>query len=630
MIRSFFDRNITYEVLVGAGARWTIDSVHDAKSKAMVRAQALLESRQHDGVRVTREENDSGEDVIFQKESAGKAEKQIAIASIEEASLCSEPNDLTAFEARITTGRILRQYLDAHGVTALEILHNHGHLRQLMRLESLFNQAIHRVAAIQARALGVDASERNDVLYRLAGEASDRAKDLEDRSSYVEIMREKGLGPALRAVSRSFAAQYRPFFTCAMLGDFLGRERDWTKKLGLVLDLLEKLTPEDQKGEALTRLDEICAEIFDGSQAVKELLGPQPDLISALRTMAQLGAGRHKPRRKGNTRIERFNKAMARYEMPATRNILLGRVARAVSGVQPLTRENDRTDRTGFVALLRDLVHPGGLSGGQDISEALTRRARVVMKSGDDDLSPEDGINSILAMLPHEAARIGYLLDLTGSKFGVKHQATVMKILLSIIQSIASLDGLLPPGNSAEDLARTAHDLCHRSGDLGREIGTLISKKLDKLLQGTGPRKEKKQETKRAPVSPKKPEPPKSRSKEILKNRLCQAGEIVFHEGDDGDEAYMILSGKIEIVIKSGEQEIILATLERGQIIGEMALIDDQPRMATARAKAKTSLSVIPREAFKKRLDWLSEEDRLISHILGIFVARLRRQAQNL
>ncbi len=628
MIRSFFDRNVTYEVLVGAGTRWIIDSVHDAKSKAMVRAQALLESRQHDGVRVTREENDSGEEIIFQQESAGKTEKSIAISPIEEASLCSKTNDLTAFEARLTTGRILRQYLDAHGVTALEVLHDHGHLRQLMRMESLFNQAIHRIAAIQARSLGVDASERNDVLYRLAGEVSDRAKDIEDRSDYVEIIKEKGLGPALLAVSRSFGAEYRPFFTCAMLGDYMGRERDWTKKLGLALDLLEKLTPEDLKGEALIRLDEICAEIFDGSQAVKELLGPQPDLISALRTMAQLSAGRCKPQRNANTRIKRFNKAMARYEMPITRKILLGRVARAVAGTQPLTRENDRADRTAFSALLKDLIRHGGLSGGQDISEALTRRARVVMKRGDDDLSPEDGINSILAMLPHEAARIGYLLDLTGSKFGVKHQATVMKTLLSVIQSIASLDGLLPPGNSAENLVRTANDLRHRGGDLGREIGALISKKLDKLLNETEP--QKKQEEKRAPVSPKEPEPPKKQPKEILKNRLCQAGEIVFNEGDDGDEAYMILSGKIDITIKSGGKEIILATLERGQIIGEMALIDGQPRMATARAKTETSLSVIPREAFKKRLDWLSEEDRLISHILEIFVARLRRQAQNL
>ncbi len=624
LARSFFDRKVTYEVLAGEGSRWIIDSVHTTKSKAMVRAQALLESRQHDGVRVTREENDSGEEIVFQQEGAGKSEKPIAISPIDEASLCSEPNDLTAFEARITTGRILRQYLDAHGVTALEILHNHGHLRQLMRTENLFNQAIHRIASIQARSLGVAASERNDLLYRLAGEAADRVKDLEDTSGYLEIMKEKGLCAALQAVSRSFSPEYRPFFTCAMLGDFMGRERDWKKKLGLVLDLLERPTPEGQKGEAFTRLDEICAEIFDGSEAVKELLGPQPDLISALRAMAQLSAGRYKPRRKGNVQIERFNKAMARYGMPVTREILLGRVARAVSGVQPLTRESDRTDRAAFSALLGDLVRHGGLSGGRAMSEALTRRARVVMKSGDDDLSPEDGIDSILAMLPHQAARIGYLLDLTGSEFGVKHQANVMKTLLSVVQSITSLDGLLPPGNSAEDRVRTANDLCHRGGDLGREIGALISKKLDKLL------KEKK-----APDSPKKPCPPKKQApekptKDVLKNRIYRAGEVIFREGDDGDEAYMILSGKIDITIKSAEEEIILATLERGEILGEMALVDDQPRMATATATAETSLSVIPREAFKKRLDWLAEEDRLISHILGIFVARLRRQAQNL
>ena len=68
----------------------------------------------------------------------------------------------------------------------------------------------------------------------------------------------------------------------------------------------------------------------------------------------------------------------------------------------------------------------------------------------------------------------------------------------------------------------------------------------------------------------------------------------------------------------------------RGDIIGEMALIDDQPRMATAKALTDTTLSIIPQEAFKKRLGRLAEEDRIIHRLLEIFVDRLRNQARNL
>jgi len=70
----------------------------------------------------------------------------------------------------------------------------------------------------------------------------------------------------------------------------------------------------------------------------------------------------------------------------------------------------------------------------------------------------------------------------------------------------------------------------------------------------------------------------------------------------------------------------VLAKLDRGEIFGEMALIDDQPRMAAARAMTDTEVVVVPQESFKKRLSWLSEEDRLISHILDALVSRLRQQ----
>lgn len=115
-----------------------------------------------------------------------------------------------------------------------------------------------------------------------------------------------------------------------------------------------------------------------------------------------------------------------------------------------------------------------------------------------------------------------------------------------------------------------------------------------------------------------------------MTERKFSAGEVIFNEGEAGDEAFMIVSGAVEISLTSGDKEIVLATLERGQIIGEMALIDNQPRMATAKALKDTTLTIIPQEVFQKRLDWLAGEDRLISHLLTVFVDRLRKQASNL
>ncbi len=76
-------------------------------------------------------------------------------------------------------------------------------------------------------------------------------------------------------------------------------------------------------------------------------------------------------------------------------------------------------------------------------------------------------------------------------------------------------------------------------------------------------------------------------------------GEILFRRGDPGDAFYIIESGKIRIfATDEGGQEITLNTLEEGEAIGELALMDDQPRSASASALGPTVLSRLGREDF--------------------------------
>ncbi len=526
------NKNITYEVLAGQGKRWIIDSTHRTKPEAMTRAQALLETNQRDAVKVTREEDNSGEEIVFQKECAKKAEKPITISPIDEAFVCASVDDFCAFEARKTVGRLLRQYLDEQGITALELLHNHRYIRQLALRETLHNQAIHRIASIQARALGEDSKARNDLLYKLVRQFTERARDAEDTGKYLGILKNKGLTATLDDISQDFAPRLRVFFTGAVLGAYVGQARDWKSKLLLTIELLDKKTD----ACALTHVDEICAEIFDGAEAVKELLGPQPDLISALRIMAQLSAGRYRSGKPDATPLDRFNAVMARHQMPATQGVLLERVQRAVSGTQPLTRESDETDKTAFTSLLENLTGFGGLYGGAMVSESVTRRARLVLKNGDEDLSPEEGIASILKLLPNRAVKIGYLLDLSQSEFGAKNQMDVMKSLLAVIEKISSMAGLLPKGSSRQDFVRATNDLRQRLGSdaLGKEVGGLISKKLDRLLGEKDKQGRKISET----PSKKAAEQGKPATKTI-DQQICRAGDVIFQEGDPGDEAFL-------------------------------------------------------------------------------------------
>lgn len=77
------------------------------------------------------------------------------------------------------------------------------------------------------------------------------------------------------------------------------------------------------------------------------------------------------------------------------------------------------------------------------------------------------------------------------------------------------------------------------------------------------------------------------------------AGDVLFYEGEGSEDAYVIVSGLIEITRRVGNAEVLLAVCTPGEIIGEMALIEHMPRSATARALKPSEVRVLPREDFE-------------------------------
>jgi len=76
-------------------------------------------------------------------------------------------------------------------------------------------------------------------------------------------------------------------------------------------------------------------------------------------------------------------------------------------------------------------------------------------------------------------------------------------------------------------------------------------------------------------------------------------GRIVFGEGDEGKEMYVIIEGEVEIMKRiSLETSKTLTTLKRGDVFGEMALIDSLPRSATAIVKKAGKLLVMDQALF--------------------------------
>ena len=60
-------------------------------------------------------------------------------------------------------------------------------------------------------------------------------------------------------------------------------------------------------------------------------------------------------------------------------------------------------------------------------------------------------------------------------------------------------------------------------------------------------------------------------------------GQTLFRQGDEGDVAYVIVSGSVDVLVRAGDADARVATLGRNDIIGEIALLCDMPRTATVR-----------------------------------------------
>lgn len=105
-----------------------------------------------------------------------------------------------------------------------------------------------------------------------------------------------------------------------------------------------------------------------------------------------------------------------------------------------------------------------------------------------------------------------------------------------------------------------------------------------------------------------------------LDRKIFAKGQLVFTEGDKGCCAYIIEEGEVEIL--AGEHRLSL--LSKGELFGEVALIDQQARTASARATAHTVLIQIEHTLVKELLE---RSDPILRHLLLVILERFRNQA---
>lgn len=98
--------------------------------------------------------------------------------------------------------------------------------------------------------------------------------------------------------------------------------------------------------------------------------------------------------------------------------------------------------------------------------------------------------------------------------------------------------------------------------------------------------------------------------------RVFQPGDVLFREGDPGDRVFVIQSGAVRIVKEIDGQPTVLAQLSDGEFVGELALINDEARSATAVALEATQCLEIDPEGFEAMV--IEEPEIAVQLIRGL------------
>ena len=110
---------------------------------------------------------------------------------------------------------------------------------------------------------------------------------------------------------------------------------------------------------------------------------------------------------------------------------------------------------------------------------------------------------------------------------------------------------------------------------------------------------------------------------ELLRDKSYPKGSVILFEDDPGDALFIVRAGRVKVVLVAEDgREVILGILGPAEHFGELSLIDDQPRSAHVIAMEESTLLVLRRDDFRRRVE---QNPSVAWSLLGELSRRLRR-----
>jgi len=107
--------------------------------------------------------------------------------------------------------------------------------------------------------------------------------------------------------------------------------------------------------------------------------------------------------------------------------------------------------------------------------------------------------------------------------------------------------------------------------------------------------------------------------------RRLEAGEVLFDQGDVADAAYFVVGGRVSVHVVDDGEERLVAELGRGEVVGELGLLDRAPRSATVRAVRDTTLASFSAATFE---DLVAVSPSMMLNVTRRLLVRMRSPSQ--
>jgi CRP/FNR family transcriptional regulator len=103
--------------------------------------------------------------------------------------------------------------------------------------------------------------------------------------------------------------------------------------------------------------------------------------------------------------------------------------------------------------------------------------------------------------------------------------------------------------------------------------------------------------------------------------REYRDGEVICRQGDRGDSMYVVQHGRLIVLREEDGRAVVLRELTSGDIFGEMAIFEDQPRSATVKAQGNAQVLTLDRQAFLRAVH---QDPSMAYRILQMMSHRIR------